>query len=57
MDLASGDISLLHNGSEVSEMIWMGATDTSVLYVNGTNGEIDGGVELWASDTSSFDRG
>ena len=38
-------------------MIWIGATDTSVLYVNGTNSEVDGGVELWVSDTSSFEQG
>lgn len=57
MDLSTGEVSLLYNGSEVSEMIWIGPTDTSVLYVNGTNSEIDGGVELWVSDTSSFDEG
>lgn len=57
MDLASGDISLLYNGSEISEMIWIGPTDTSILYVNSTNSEVDGGVELWASDTTSFDQG
>jgi hypothetical protein len=38
-------------------MIWIGPTDTSVLYVNGTNSAVDGSVELWASDTSSFDKG
>lgn len=38
-------------------MIWIGPTDTSVLYVNGTNSEVDGGVELWVSDTSSFEDG
>lgn len=57
LDLNTGDISLLYNGSEISEMIWIGPTDTSVLYVNGTNSEVDGGVELWVSDTSSFDQG
>lgn len=57
MDLNTGEISLLYNGSEVSEMIWIGPRDTSVLYVNSTNSEVEGGVELWVSDTSSFDRG
>jgi hypothetical protein len=57
MDLSTGEISLLYNGSEISEMIWIGPTDTSVLYVNGTNGEVNGGVELWVSDTSSFEQG
>jgi hypothetical protein len=57
MDLNTGEISLLYNGSEISEMIWIGARDTSVLYVNGTNREVEGGVELWVSDTSNFDQG
>ncbi len=57
MDLGTGEVSLLYNGSEISEMIWIGPTETSVLYVNGTNSEVDGGVELWVSDTSSFDQG
>ena len=56
MDLSTGQVSLLYNGSEISEMIWIGPTDTSVLYVNGTNSEVDGGVELWVSDTSSFEQ-
>jgi len=57
MDLNTGEISLLYNGSDISEMIWIGARDTSVLYVNGTNSDVEGGVELWVSDTSSFDQG
>lgn len=57
MDLKTGEVSLLYNGSEVAEMVWIGPTNTSVLYVNGTNREVDGGVELWVSDTSLFDKG
>lgn len=56
MDLKTGELSPLYNGSEISEMIWIGPTNTSVLYVNSTNSEVDGSVELWASDTSSFDK-
>jgi hypothetical protein len=57
MNLKTGKVSLLHNGSDVSEMIWIGPKDTSVMYVNGSNSDVEGGVELWVSDTSAFDQG
>jgi hypothetical protein len=57
MDLTTGDVSPLYNGSDISEMIWIGPTDTSVLYVNSSNSETDGSIELWVSDTSAFENG
>ncbi|KAB8349463.1 hypothetical protein FH972_023490 [Carpinus fangiana] len=51
LDLTSGNIKVLpFNGSEVSEIIWLGNTPSSVLYLNATNKDIPGGVTLWSSD-------
>lgn len=44
----------LTNDSNVSELIWLGSTDSGLLYINGTNAEIPGGTEIWVSDTSNF---
>lgn len=44
----------LTNDSNVSELTWLGATDSGLLYINGTNAEIPGGTEIWVSDTSDF---
>lgn len=57
LDLKSGDIKLLTNDSDVSEIVWLGSDDSTVLYVNGTNADIPGGVELWVSDISDFANG
>jgi hypothetical protein len=55
LNLTSGEVSLLYNGSEISEFFWIGPTDTSVLYVNGTNDEEDGGISLYAGDVTAID--
>ena len=44
----------LTNDSNVSELTWLGSTDSGLLYINGTNAEIPGGKEIWVSDTSDF---
>lgn len=54
MDLESGEATLLTNDSNVSEMIWLGTSDSALLYINGTNADILGGVELWVSNTADF---
>lgn len=54
MDLENGKITPLTNDSNVSEMIWLGSSDSDLLYINGTNADIPGGVELWVSDTADF---
>ena len=56
MNLTSGEISLLYNGSDISEMIWVGPTNTSVFYVNGTNEEDDGGISMYAGDATAIDQ-
>lgn len=40
------------NSSEVSEAVWIPGTETGVLYINGTNEEVPGGVTLWISDVA-----
>lgn len=50
LNIKTGDISDLPFADDVSEMVWVGSTNTSVLYINGTNDEIPGGVTLWTTD-------
>lgn len=54
MDLESGETTLLTDDSNVSEMIWLGTNDSGLLYINSTNADIPGGVELWVSDMTDF---
>lgn len=48
--IPTGEITNLPWGSDVSEAVWVGSTDTSVLYINGTNDEVPGGVTLYTTD-------
>lgn len=57
MDLDSGDTKVLTEDPDVSEIIWLGPEDTSVLYINSTNAAGDGGVSLWMSDVEEFSSG
>lgn len=50
MRLSTGEVTDLPFSDDVSEMVWVGPTDTSVLYVNGTNENIPGGVTLYTAD-------
>ncbi|KAF2789172.1 alpha/beta-hydrolase [Melanomma pulvis-pyrius CBS 109.77] len=50
LNIASGNITEAPFDSEVSEVVWIGATDTSILYINSTNEEIPGGVTLYTAD-------
>jgi hypothetical protein len=50
LNIKSGDISDLPFDSDVSEIVWVGSTNTSVLYLNGTNDDVPGGVTLWTTD-------
>ncbi|TLD31353.1 hypothetical protein PspLS_01728 [Pyricularia sp. CBS 133598] len=53
LDLKTGDISVWFNGSGISEVVFAGPTPTSIIYLNGTNAEEDGGVSLYAADLHS----
>ena len=50
LDIASGKTTEAPFDSEVSEVVWVGDTEDSILYINGTNDEIPGGVTLYTAD-------
>ncbi|KAI1170030.1 dipeptidyl-peptidase-like protein V precursor [Nemania sp. FL0916] len=50
LEVASGKIKEAPFGSDVSEVVWIGDTDTSILYINGTNDKVAGGVTLYTAD-------
>lgn len=53
LDLESGDIKDSGlNTSEVNEAVWLPGTETGILYINGTNEDVPGGVTLWIGDLS-----
>lgn len=53
MNLETGEIKDSGlNTSEVNEAVWLPGTETGVLYINGTNEEVPGGVTLWIGDLS-----
>ncbi|EHY59605.1 Dipeptidyl-peptidase 5 [Exophiala dermatitidis] len=56
LNLTSGEISLLYNGSEISEIVWVGPNDTSILYINGTNEEDNGGISIYGADITAIDQ-
>lgn len=54
LDVSSGKITAAPFTSEVSEVVWVGPKNTSILYINGTNDEVPGGVTLWTGDVQDF---
>ncbi|KAF2469183.1 alpha/beta-hydrolase [Lindgomyces ingoldianus] len=50
MNVDSGDITAAPFDSGISEVVWVGPSNTSILYINGTNDEIPGGVTLYTAD-------
>ncbi|KAL5333190.1 putative dipeptidyl-peptidase 5 [Aspergillus crustosus] len=55
LDVRSGNITVLTDDSNVSEVVWL--DDSTILYINGTNSQTPGGVELWVSDLKGFPSG
>ena len=53
MKLSTGEVSDLPFDEDVSEMVWVGDTDTSVLYVKASNRPVPGGVTLWTADLAN----
>jgi hypothetical protein len=58
INLGSGEVSYLADGSEIAEIAWSGGENasTSVIYVNGTNEEADGGISLYSADATAIDE-
>lgn len=53
LDVASGAITEAPFDSSVSEVVWVGLTNTSILYINGTNDDVPGGVTLYTADVAA----
>lgn len=56
LNISSGEVTYLADGSEISEIVWTGSENasTAVIYVNGTNEEGDGGVSIYSGDVTSI---
>ncbi|KAH9906734.1 alpha/beta-hydrolase [Xylariomycetidae sp. FL2044] len=54
LDLATGEISVWYEGSDISEVVFIGPTPTSIIYLNGTNEEDDGGISLYSADATDL---
>ncbi|EUC50818.1 hypothetical protein COCMIDRAFT_81051 [Bipolaris oryzae ATCC 44560] len=52
LDTETGDVKKAPFGSAASEVVWVGDTDDSILYINSTNEQIPGGVTLYTADLS-----
>ncbi|KAK8068210.1 hypothetical protein PG996_007322 [Apiospora saccharicola] len=50
LDLKTGAISDWEGDESISEFLFIGPSSSSILYVNGTNAEDDGGVSLYFGD-------
>ncbi|KAF1956044.1 hypothetical protein CC80DRAFT_414931 [Byssothecium circinans] len=51
LDLNTGNITDSgFSPSEVNEIVWLPGTETGIIYINGTNDDIPGGVTLWVGD-------
>jgi hypothetical protein len=53
LNVASGNVTEAPFDSEVSEVVWVGASNTSILYINTTNEEVSGGVTLYSADVDA----
>ncbi|KAI5922675.1 dipeptidyl-peptidase V [Camillea tinctor] len=55
LDLTTGDISVWTTSTDISEVVFVGPNPTSIIYVNGTNAEGDGGISLYSADANSLE--
>jgi dipeptidyl aminopeptidase/acylaminoacyl peptidase len=52
LDLETKNVTKAPFGSAASEVVWVGDTEDSILYINTTNDQIPGGVTLYTADLS-----
>ncbi|KAL9611336.1 MAG: hypothetical protein Q9167_004019 [Letrouitia subvulpina] len=52
LNLTTGDISTWTADSNISEVVFVGPSNTSILYINATNEEGDGGISLYTADAA-----
>ena len=50
LDLKTGNISDSGLTSDVNEVVWLPGTETGIIYINGTNEQVPGGVTIWIGD-------
>jgi hypothetical protein len=50
LDTKTGNTTKAPFNSAVSEVVWVGDTEDSILYINSTNEKIPGGVTLYTAD-------
>lgn len=55
LDLKSGDISLWSDSADISEVVFVGDSPSSIIYLNSTNEQGDGGISLYAADASCIE--
>jgi dipeptidyl aminopeptidase/acylaminoacyl peptidase len=53
LDTKTGNTTKAPFGSAVSEVVWVGDSDDSILYLNSSNAQIPGGVTLYTADLSA----
>jgi len=53
LDTNTGNVTKAPFGSAVSEVVWVGDSEDSILYINATNEKIPGGVALYTADLSA----
>lgn len=52
IDLKSGAFSTWSTDSNITEVVFVGPTNTSILYINSTNEAGDGGISLYTADAT-----
>lgn len=50
LDTKTGNTTKAPFNSAVSEVVWVGDSEDSILYINSTNEQIPGGVTLYTAD-------
>lgn len=50
LDTTTGNVTKAPFGSAVSEVVWVGDSKDSILYLNSSNPDIPGGVTLYTAD-------
>ncbi|KAF2679992.1 hypothetical protein K458DRAFT_407577 [Lentithecium fluviatile CBS 122367] len=54
LDLKTGNLTdSAFNASEINEIAWLPGSETGIIYINGTNEEILGGVTIWIGDAAN----
>lgn len=54
LNLTTGDVSVWSTDTNISEVVFVGPNPTSILYVNATNEEGDGGVSMYTADANDL---